>query len=138
MNTKLQVIIVLTAGLALQFCPAATAQNFDAGLGSPIPIPDANYTLGINGIASQIDVGGVDGMIDSVTVTLDITGDPTAYNGDYYAYLQFEQNRAWKCCSTTSMAGTGSNAGDGMDRYLERQRRPEHPERNRETRRLQC
>ena len=52
-------------------------------------------------------------MIDNVTVTLDITGDPTAYNGDYYAYLQF--GSGLEVLLSNIDGGTGNNPGDGMD-----------------------
>jgi len=87
MNTKLLLLTGLATGIALQLCPTALAAPITyTGSASPdVVIPDNN----LSGVASTIVVPS-DGFseITTVTLTLNIIGDPTAYNGDYYAYLQ--------------------------------------------------
>jgi hypothetical protein len=79
----------------------------------PAEIPDDNGVTGPGLLVSQINVSGVEGTIDSLTVTLDITGDPTAYNGDYYAYVQFGSGLDVLLNNIDN--GNGNNPGDGMD-----------------------
>jgi hypothetical protein len=108
MNTKLLLFAGLATGLALQFCPTAGAETFSSGtLDDIIPIPPAA------GLAAPIDVTGLGGNIDSVTVSLDIAGAPTAYNGDYYAYLQF--GSSLDVLFNLIDNGSGNNAGNGMN-----------------------
>lgn len=112
MNTKLFLCAGLATGLALQVCPTAMAQN-DYSIGSgtlDTIIPDNN----LSGIASQLDVTA-SGMIDTVTLTMTLAGVPNAndaYNGDYYAYLQF--GSGLDVLLNRIDTGTGNNPGSGM------------------------
>src|ERR1700728_68340 len=85
MNTKLLLFAGLATGLALQLCPAAMANTVTVGATPGVVIPDNN----LNGVASTVAMSTLSSDISDVSVTLDIAGAPTAYNGDYYAYLQF-------------------------------------------------
>jgi subtilisin-like proprotein convertase family protein len=89
MKTKLILLAGLATGLALQLCPSALANTITVSGSASVGviIPDNN----LSGVASTIilNSAGAQNMttIESVTVTLDIVGAPTAYNGDFYAYL---------------------------------------------------
>ncbi len=93
MKTQHLFLAGLTAGLALQLCLPAAANSIiltgSAAPGQGIPdngiIPD--YDL--SGLASTINLSGPASAITGVSLTLDIAGAPVAFNGDYYAYLQF-------------------------------------------------
>ncbi len=87
MNTKQLLLAGLAAGMALQLCPTAAANPITVtGSASPaLVIPDNDA----NGIASPITLSSAISAITSVQVTVDVAGDPTAFNGDYYAYLQY-------------------------------------------------
>jgi hypothetical protein len=84
MNKKFFTIAGLAVGLAMQVSPMAMAQTFSSGTIDQL-IPDGD----LSGFASQIDISVPYSDLTQLTLTLDIAGDPTAYNGDYYAYLQF-------------------------------------------------
>jgi hypothetical protein len=90
MNIKHLFLAGWTAGLSLQLCLPAGANPITI-LGSASPgavIPDND----LNGLASTINLSAPLSEITGVSLTLDIAGDPNAsdaYNGDYYAYLQF-------------------------------------------------
>jgi hypothetical protein len=90
MNTKHLLLTGSVAGLALRLCLPAMANPITI-LGSASPglvIPDNN----LNGVASTINLTAPLSEITHVSLTLDIAGSPSAgdaYNGDYYAYLQF-------------------------------------------------
>jgi subtilisin-like proprotein convertase family protein len=87
MNTKLILIAGLAAGLALQLCPKAVASpiTITGGASPGQVITDED----LNGLSSTITLSAPSSEITSVSLTLDIAGAPIAYNGDYYAYLQF-------------------------------------------------
>lgn len=89
MKTKLLLFAGLAAGLALQFCPTAMADTYTIGSGTlNETIPDND----LDGLASTINVTVPMNDIAGVQVSLDLTGYPNAndaYNGDYYAYVQF-------------------------------------------------
>ena len=87
MHTKFLLPAGLAAGLALQLCPTAVANPITVtGSASPgVLIPDND----LNGLASQITLSSTISSITGVQVTVDVAGAPTAWNGDYYAYLQY-------------------------------------------------
>jgi hypothetical protein len=91
MNTKHLLRAGLAAGLALTLCLPAAANSINlTGSASPVAvIPDND----LSGLASTINLSAPASMITGVSLTLDIAGYPEAddaYNGDYYAYLQFK------------------------------------------------
>src|SRR5208282_6064895 len=77
MKTKLM-MGVLVAGML-----TANASLFTATPGAVIP--DNNP----NGYVSTIAVSGLESLLTSVTVQLNISG---GYNGDYYAYVTYDGN----------------------------------------------
>jgi len=89
MNTKLRSFAGLATGLALQLCLAAGANplvtTVTGGASPDVVIPDNS----LNGVASTVELTPTFSAITGVTVTLDISGAPYAYDGDYYAYLQY-------------------------------------------------
>src|SRR5271155_1498131 len=94
MNTKFILLAGLATGLALQLCPTVKADTIWTATGSSGTlneiIPDGN----LSGLASSISLGSSYaaqqiGLIQSVTVTVDVTGAPNAWDGDYYAYLEY-------------------------------------------------
>lgn len=114
MKTKLLLTGGLAVMLAMQLCPLAVAQNaYSIGSGTlDTLIPDDN----LNGIASQIDVTAAGGIIDTLTLTMTLAGVPNAggaYNGDYYAYLQF--GSGLDVLLNRIDTGTGNNPGSGMN-----------------------
>jgi subtilisin-like proprotein convertase family protein len=88
MNFKfLQFAGLVAAGLALALCPAAVAGPLTA-TGSASPgalIPDDN----LNGLSSSITLNTAINSITGVELTVNVVGDPVAWNGDYFAYLQY-------------------------------------------------
>jgi subtilisin-like proprotein convertase family protein len=86
MNTQ-HLLLTGLVTMLWQFCPAAAANPITlAGSASPGQvIPDND----LSGLASTIYLSAPPSAITSVSLTLDIVGAPIAYNGDYYAYLQF-------------------------------------------------
>lgn len=90
MNTKNLLLAELAAGLALQLCLPAAANSINLP-GSASPgglIPDGD----LSEVSSTITLSAPPSVITGVSLTLDIAGYPNAddaYNGDYYAYLQF-------------------------------------------------
>src|SRR5580658_10730788 len=87
MNTKLLLVAGLAAGLTLALGSPGLANPITVS-GSASPgtiIPDDNFS----GLASTINLSAPLSEITSVSLTLDIVGAPAAYNGDCYAYLQF-------------------------------------------------
>jgi hypothetical protein len=108
MNTKLILLAGLATGLALQICPPAMAQTFNSGAINTV-IPDGSSS----GLVNQINVAGLSGVIGDVSLTLDIVGAPTAYDGDYYAYLQYGSGL---CVLLNEIdGGAGNNTGNGMN-----------------------
>lgn len=61
------------------FAQAGTNYNFLFSANAPVPQGDTS------GLSLTSDLTGVDGVIDNITVSLDISG---GYNGDLYAYLR--------------------------------------------------
>ena len=86
MNIKSLLSAGLAAGLALSFCPAEAAPITVTDSTSPnAVIPDNNP----NGLVSSINMNSGISSLTDVQVTVDVVGAPTAWNGDYYAYLQY-------------------------------------------------
>jgi len=84
MNTKLLLFAGFTTGLALQLCSTAFAVPItvtDSALVG-LTIPDND----LNGLASTIAVNTPFNAVTGVELTLNIVG---GFNGDYYAYLQY-------------------------------------------------
>lgn len=76
-------------------------------------IPDGN----LNGLASTMNVSGdlaaAMSAITSVTVTVDVSGAPAAWNGDYYAYLTDGANLVVLMANIGNPSG--STGGNGFD-----------------------
>jgi subtilisin-like proprotein convertase family protein len=86
MNAKSHLFAGLATMLALQLCPKAAGQITTTASVSPdAVIQDDN----VNGLSSSITLNSAINSITSVQVTVDVVGSPYAFNGDYYAYLQY-------------------------------------------------
>lgn len=86
MNTQFLYFAGLAAGLALPLSSALASAVTVTDSASPnAVIPDNN----LNGLSSSITVNSSISSISDVQVTVDVAGAPTAWNGDYYAYLQY-------------------------------------------------
>jgi subtilisin-like proprotein convertase family protein len=74
-----------TAGFFQCLCTtnvfAQATTNYDFTVSPNTPVPDGNSS----GLSLATDLTGIDGTINNVTVSLDISG---GYNGDLYAYLR--------------------------------------------------
>lgn len=113
MKTKVILLAGLAAGLALQISAVADPITLTQSTSPGAIIPDND----LNGVASTMDIDSVPAQemrsITGVTLTVDVTGDPVAWNGDYYAYLSFGPD----LCLLLDNVGTGpyGSPGDGFD-----------------------
>jgi subtilisin-like proprotein convertase family protein len=113
MNIKSLFFAGLAVGLALPLCPAEAAPITVTDNASPnAVIPDNNKS----GLASSITMSSGISSLTDVQVTVDVVGAPTAWNGDYYAYLQYSSGLVVLLNNLGTSAGTPfGSAGDGFD-----------------------
>jgi len=71
------------AAISLALCFNSRADFISASETVNTLIPDND----LSGLASTISLGSSSGHISSIVLTLDLGGTPSAFNGDYYAYL---------------------------------------------------
>jgi hypothetical protein len=113
MNTKLILVAGLATGLALQLCPSALADYVTTTTSSGTLnelIPDGNS----NGIVSQITMSTPGNQIANVVLSVNVTGDPVAWNGDYYAYLEYDNTPVVVLMDSLG-AGSFGSPGDGFN-----------------------
>lgn len=88
MNKKLLSLAGIATAFAFQCLPVAANQipsTVTGGASPGVVIPDNS----LNGVSSTVELYPTFSSIIDVTVTVDITGAPYAYDGDYYAYLEY-------------------------------------------------
>jgi subtilisin-like proprotein convertase family protein len=114
MNIKFLLSAALATGLTLPFCPAVVA--------SPITVTDSTSPNAVipdnnlSGLASSITMSSGISSLTDVQVTVDVVGAPTAWNGDYYAYLQYSSGLVVLLNNLGASPGTPfGSAGNGFD-----------------------